>query len=121
MRYVSGGCDGDVFMIAKVFCETCSKKQGKRVVRDVPLFPLYCACGTVYHSETDTGNDPRWVQGSPCANRGESTRTTDCKACRGTVKLKVFECSVHDECTIKKRAGLQVCLGCDDWQPIASP
>jgi hypothetical protein len=107
--------------MTKVFCEKCSKKQGKRVVRNVPLFPLYCACGTVYYSADANSDDPRWVPGSLCSHRGESTRFVECKACKGTVKLKVFACDVHSECTLKKNVGLHVCLGCDDWLAVEHP
>ena len=92
-----------------IICKICGK------AREVPLPPLRC-CGTVYYSADANSDDPRWVPGSLCSHRGESTRVVECKACKGTVKLKVFACDVHGECTLKKNVGLHVCLGCDDWQ-----
>jgi len=102
-----------------VFCRKCSDERGTPVIREVPLFPLHCACGTVYDSAIPS--DPKWQAGSFCVHRGESTRVVECKACRGSVKLKVFACDVHGECTLKKNVGLHVCLGCDDWLAVEHP
>ena len=51
-----------------------------------------------------------------CAHRGESTRAVECESCRGSVKVKVFECAQHGECTIKKRVcDIKVCYECVDF------
>lgn len=40
----------------------------------------------------------------PCVYRGEATgETVGCKTCRGSVKVKLFACSVHETCTLGKR------------------
>jgi hypothetical protein len=112
-------------MSDQIYCAICSERQHKPVVRDVPLFPLYCACGRVFQSVSDgdeIGAETAAIitalslsPESPCVHRGESTRAVECKSCRGRVKVKVFQCSVHEECTIKKRAGeLKTCYGCTD-------
>lgn len=52
-----------------------------------------------------------------CPHLGAPTgETVGCKTCSGTVRLKVFGCSVHGTCTIgKKVAGVAgCCRGCSD-------
>jgi hypothetical protein len=111
-----------------ILCQSCSKEQNRMVIRQVPLFPLYCACGRVFRSVDDSddlnGRSSDEIitalslaPESPCIHRGESTRSVECNSCRGRVRVKVFACSVHGECTIKKRAGeLKTCLGCVDHE-----
>lgn len=49
----------------------------------------------------------------PCVHRGEALRADECPTCSGSVKLKVFDCAVHGECTIIKRLGdVKTCNGC---------
>jgi len=87
----------------------CGREYG--MCRDV------CACGNVLLAclEHSDCNGAQWEIGSPCSHRGESTRSVECNSCRGRVRVKVFACDLHEECTIKKRAGeLKTCLGCTD-------
>lgn len=51
-----------------------------------------------------------------CIHRGESTGTQECPTCSGTVKLKVFTCAIHGECTIQKRIEGVACCPCDDYE-----
>jgi hypothetical protein len=45
-------------------------------------------------------------------------RQESCPSCRGHVRLKVFACVVHGECTIGKAiAGLACCACCPDYDP----
>jgi hypothetical protein len=125
MRFVCRDSNGNVSMIDQIYCAICSERQRKPVIRDVPLFPLYCACGRIFQSVSDgdeIGAEAASIIAalslspeSPCVHRGDSTRTVECTSCRGRVKVKVFPCALHEEVTIKKRAGeLKTCLGCVD-------
>lgn len=52
----------------------------------------------------------------PCAHLGEVTgETVQCPSCRGTVLLKLFECGVYGQCTLKKDIeGVACCNGTKD-------
>lgn len=51
-----------------------------------------------------------------CVHRGEQVDTKDCKTCGGNVKVKEFDCNLHDTtCTIAKKMGDSlVCQSCND-------
>ena len=52
-----------------------------------------------------------------CVHRGPATKEVDCEHCKGRVRLKVFACAKHQECTIQKKVGaIAVCAGCQDYQ-----
>lgn len=51
-----------------------------------------------------------------CSHRGEALRTIDCKGCRGNTRIKVFECTIHTECTLAKQVGVAVCKTCEDYK-----
>lgn len=51
---------------------------------------------------------------NPCTHRGEELREEECPSCGGQVSVKVFSCTVHDECTIKTPMGPKVCITCPD-------
>ena len=45
-----------------------------------------------------------------CPFRRQEIRREVCPSCRGAVQVKVFECSLHGECTLKKKVpGVHVC------------
>lgn len=55
----------------------------------------------------------------PCAKLGKDTgKKVECKTCKGTVSLKVLECSEFGICTIGKRADgvLGCCEGCTKYE-----
>src|SRR4051812_22744164 len=57
--------------------------------------------------------------GQPCRHRGATLREEVCPACRGHVRLKVFACALHSECTVAKAiAGLACCANCPDYAPV---
>ena len=57
----------------------------------------------------------------PCVHRGEESRREECDTCRGRVKLKVFDCTLHGECTLEKPlVGVATCNDCADYQPPPS-
>ena len=57
-----------------------------------------------------------------CAHLGPMTRTQMCKACRGTVRIKVLVCEIHGECTMRKQADGVAgrCSGCADYTAAAA-
>jgi SAM-dependent methyltransferase len=54
----------------------------------------------------------------PCANLGGPTgELVECKTCKGTVRLKVLECSARGKCTIEKPVdGVACCRTCTPEQ-----
>ena len=51
----------------------------------------------------------------PCRHVGEQLRTQECPTCSGRVRVKVFTCAVHGECTVAKRIdNVALCDGCID-------
>ena len=53
----------------------------------------------------------------PCANIGNPTgATVECPTCNGKVRLKLFACAAHGQCTTGKRvAGVACCVGCGEY------
>lgn len=61
---------------------------------------------------------PRPEPRGPCAHRGAELRLEECATCggKGKVKIKVFACALHGECTIGRRVGaLALCQACPAW------
>ena len=60
-----------------------------------------------------------------CEHRGEFLRLHDCKSCAGNVRIKVFGCAIHRECTIEKQVYLDTpgrfmcCANCKNRRPPA--
>lgn len=53
----------------------------------------------------------------PCAHKGPEIRQQVCPTCTGSVRLKVFACAEHGECTaIKALEDVQGCAMCGDYQ-----
>jgi len=52
--------------------------------------------------------------GTECTHRGQQIRTQECDLCKGNVIVKVFECAIHGECSIRKNVGVTVCNTCPD-------
>lgn len=57
----------------------------------------------------------------PCKYRGEPSRLHKCKPCNGSRVGVVYECEVHDECTVlayqakgKNKRRVKVCLACKE-------
>src|SRR5579859_1398849 len=51
-----------------------------------------------------------------CIHRGEELRQQDCPSCAGTVKVKIFGCSLHTECSLGKQlTGTACCANCHDY------
>lgn len=66
-----------------------------------------------------TGNPPHAkckTRKLPCARLGNEVRRQECPTCSGTVKIKVFACAVHGECTTAKALpALACCKVCSDY------
>lgn len=53
---------------------------------------------------------------SVCIYHGDEIRREVCKTCQGTVKVKVFSCKIHGECTIgKKLKSTECCKSCNEY------
>lgn len=56
-----------------------------------------------------------------CRHKGELVGTVECTSCGGSVRLKVFACALHDECTAGKEAdGKACCASCEDYDVAGS-
>lgn len=54
-----------------------------------------------------------------CQNRLEEARAVECPTCTGKVRIKVFTCALHTECTLAKPLpGIACCQGCRDYEPL---
>lgn len=63
-------------------------------------------------ASTPAGSPPAVLT---CRHRGDVRRHQLCPSCRGAVKVKVFTCGVHGECSLVKQLDqVQVCAGCPD-------
>jgi hypothetical protein len=61
---------------------------------------------------------PRRPPRQPCVSLGELLRTEACPACQGVVRLKVFACALHQECTLARRLpDAACCQECLDYRP----
>lgn len=50
-----------------------------------------------------------------CTHRGDHIDDAPCKTCKGSVRIKVFACSVHGSCVIDRAVdGHTRCAGCGD-------
>jgi len=53
-----------------------------------------------------------------CRHRGTEQGQADCPSCRGTVRVKVFACTLHASCTLARVVpGHACCESCKDYQP----
>jgi hypothetical protein len=107
----------------------CDGNHPGREVRSGPYTPDQCRLCWLYL------NDPAYralweARGAelgrtrPCIHRGEARREKQCPTCRGQVRLKVFACALHGECTVARAAGgLACCASCLDYDggPPESP
>jgi hypothetical protein len=56
--------------------------------------------------------------GAHCVHRGDMLRLERCRSCRGHVRVKVFACAVHDECTLLQPiTGAACCRTCPQFEP----
>lgn len=56
-----------------------------------------------------------------CQHRGEAVDEVECPSCRGTVKLKVFDCARHERCTLAKPIdGIGCCSNCTEFIAVDS-
>jgi len=51
-----------------------------------------------------------------CQHRKEVVGEMECPTCRGSVQIKLFSCSIHQQCTVAKpMKELACCLTCEDY------
>jgi hypothetical protein len=84
-------------------CGTVRIVRGKRLVAE---------CGS---------SAPR-IDYSLCQHRGDELRREQCETCCGTVRIKVYDCAIHVECTIDQRLeNVTGCNGCKEYSPPPTP
>jgi hypothetical protein len=90
-------------------CRKCGTRLNK--------FPIHC-CNIVYQFSGDHGTgDADWpVYDGPCIHQGDVTRTELCRECKAEVKIKIFACELHGECTLKAGIGVKCCRCCADYE-----
>lgn len=96
-----------------MICPNCNKPVPAEILSLVS--PFYCPCGAAVEF------DDRRARGSngPCAHLGQFTRAELCPSCRGQVRVKIFACAVHEECTLQKPLDVACCATCEDY--VSSP
>lgn len=88
-------------------CQTCYCRDHEA---DAALMALRAAAEQRWAAEA--------AGGMPCRHRGMVLREQPCGRCPGSVRLKVFACDKHGECTSgKAQAGLACCATCPDYEP----
>jgi len=89
---------------------------------------LLCRTRQEYFQLWEEGTGPgqnvaakRAARKMPCVYKGANVRTQNCPSCKGRVRISVFQCSVHVECTVAKNLdGIACCARCDDYVAGAS-
>ena len=70
------------------------------------------------HTEGTQKTNQRFLT-APCIYRLPLLREEECPSCYGMVKLKVFGCEKHGQCTIgKKLDGMACCAECPDYKAL---
>ena len=94
--------------------------------KGVPIIGVY-RCVTCAVFTNDPPEKGRFVCGKDgpksvqtllkCVNMLAVVRTEKCRTCEGNVKLKVFGCREHGECTTTtKLPGVSTCISCSDFR-----
>lgn len=50
-----------------------------------------------------------------CSHRHSEESTVLCPTCNGSVRVKVFGCKLHKQCTVSRSVGLACCATCPDY------
>ena len=60
-------------------------------------------------------------QAAKCIHRGaEHSRLERCETCCGNVRLKIFPCAIHGECSLDQGASV-TCCPCEDYEAAGAP
>lgn len=52
-----------------------------------------------------------------CIHKSSSYVLRGCPTCGGNVQVKLFECTIHGRCSVKRVSSLiQACVGCPDFK-----
>lgn len=84
----------------------------------------YCRlCWLYQHSPTYRilWSDPKTqAKNQPCFHLGLDTgETLLCPSCQGAVKVKLFNCSLHQKCSLVKPVGeTKCCKTCTDYKEV---
>ena len=99
-------------------CEQCTPGQ--------PYTPDQCRVCWLYHNDsayrTLWNSQEAHSRNGPCIHRGDLLREDQCPSCRGVVRLKVFACGLHTECTVARvLTGCACCANCPDFAAENAP
>src|SRR4051812_7057311 len=94
-----------------------------------PYSTAYCRFCWLYQYRPDyralwdslPGGEPQQgiPRARPCCHRGTPLREEICPSCRGRVRVKVFVCVLHQECTLARAIpGCACCSSCPDYAPL---
>ena len=85
-------------------------------IDSIPTFTV--ATGSPLTGSPSLASPQARRRSEPCQFRGPEVDRVPCQSCKGTVKLKVFQCGLHGRCTINRKAGDdQCCARCGDFVP----
>lgn len=95
--------------------------------KPAPMF-LLCRSQLAYFRLWEEGKGPGQQAESrrsklkpPCAHRQGELRAEPCASCNGQVRIKVFRCSMHRECTLSRTLeNVACCDTCDNYFPITT-
>lgn len=99
---------------------SCSCGVSFRV--DAARLPIFCRCGKVTTSVADFpqslwSDAHRPLRGRCVHLGGDTDHAVECPTCVGNVRVKVFDCRRHGQCTIAKQLpNMACCANCDDKQ-----
>lgn len=75
--------------------------------------PIPDLCRVCWLSENDPRYTRLWERSTPmrsCIHLGDYTGDTElCSSCRGSVRIKLYSCSVHGQCTLDKQVQGKAC------------
>lgn len=105
-------------------CINCGSRSGGSCRAELPLTlirkmlagEIPRACVRITRTQWAALSRDAPPKTSTCIHLGAPIREQRCEGCKGEVRLKVFACAVHGECTFGKLAGVVSCP-CGDYVP----
>lgn len=102
--------DGDIKRCSRPGCTN-------QIKTDLPSHLCFAICEALPSEVQAARIIPIHVGG--CCHFGSEIRRISCPTCSGNVKVKVFACSLHKECTVHKQLeNIACCLTCQDYVQI---
>lgn len=89
-------------------CRSSKTGDGWRHVCSV-CETVYDTCMPVHHAAC---KKPR----GRCIHRGDEIERVPCQVCKTKAQIAVFECEIHDRCSVETNVGFKVCSICKDHE-----